>query len=395
MKRFASYTAIALATLLALFVFWQLRLIVFYFVLSLFIAAVIRPAIDYVDDLGLPRTVAQVLLYLLIIVGSFLPLYLTSNTLAQNAEQLLIDSQDSYAQLYNSWAEGTPTQQDIAARLPRPADLMGFIPGMRPDTRRLLFGLTQSMSSMVSGLALALVLSVYWSASQVRFERLWLSLLPSEKRQAARRVWREIETQLGRYIRSQFLQSVMIGIFLGSIFWISGVPYATLLVLFASIAKFIPLIGAFATVSFVFLAGLNISWEFAFLTTLITAVILHFIWLFVARYLFPYRRYSSMLIILLVIPFVEIFGILGFVFAPPFAVAVQLILAQWFALATQKPSAKKVEINALKERLATLKARSLAENEEPSTELNNLIQRLEKLLNDPAIEAKTTPSNAT
>ncbi len=388
MKRFALYTAVALATLLVLFVFWQLRLIIFFFVLSLFIAAVIRPAIDYVDNLGLPRTAAQILLYVLILVGMLLPLYLSSNILAENAEQLLTDSQSNYKQLYSEWSEGTAMQQYIAAQLPKPAEMMSFIPGLRPDTRMWLFGITQSMSTVVSGLTLALVLSVYWSASRVRFERLWLSLLPSEKRKTARQVWREMETQLGRYIGSQFLQSIMIGIFLGAIFWISGVPYATLLVLFASLAKFIPLIGAFVTLSLVFFAGLNISWEFARLTALITAVVLHFIWLFVARYLFPYRRYSSMLIILLVIPFVEIFGILGFVFAPPFAVAVQLLLAQWFILATQTTSQKSVEINALKERLAQLKSRSLAENEEPSSELNSLIQRLEKLLNDPVIEAK-------
>lgn len=387
MKRLALYTAVVLATILVVAITWQFRLIVFFFIFSVFITAALRPTIDYLASFGLPRGLAQVIFYLLTVALIFLSLYLTSNNLFRDVEQVMRDVQRQYEYFYNVLANGTEMQKQLVSQLPRPTNLMALIPGLQPETRGLLLGITQDVTALISGLVIACILSIYWGIDQVHFERMWLSLLPAESRKPARDTWRTLELQIGGYIRSQFLQSIFVGVVLGIIYWLMGLPYAILLALIASIAKFIPLIGSIVTVALVFLAGLNISLSFALALALITILILYVMRFAIAPYFFRLQQYSSLLIIVLIIPFFEVFGIFGFVLAPPFAVAIHLVLAQLFDLATKPNGSKNTELAALKARLDILKELSARKGAESvPTEVTNLIKRLETLLNDPKLE---------
>ncbi|MCZ7672142.1 MAG: AI-2E family transporter [Chloroflexi bacterium] len=76
----------------------------------------------------------------------------------------------------------------------------------------------------MSGGLVILFLSLYWSLDRVRFERLWLSLLPPEQRARARDIWQTIESDLGSYIRSEVAQSLLAGLLLGLGYWALGSP---------------------------------------------------------------------------------------------------------------------------------------------------------------------------
>ncbi|MGZ9234032.1 MAG: hypothetical protein ACXW4E_00780 [Anaerolineales bacterium] len=53
-----------------------------------------------------------------------------------------------------------------------------------------VFGIAQNFFSVIGQIALVLILSLYWSADQFRFERLGLSLLPEEHHSRALHIWR-------------------------------------------------------------------------------------------------------------------------------------------------------------------------------------------------------------
>jgi predicted PurR-regulated permease PerM len=69
MSRVARYTTVILVTLTVLVLLWQIKLAVVLFLLSLVIAAAFRPAIDYLVDHRIPRNIALVLTYLLVIAA--------------------------------------------------------------------------------------------------------------------------------------------------------------------------------------------------------------------------------------------------------------------------------------------------------------------------------------
>ena len=100
------------------------------------------------------------------------------------------------------WLEGSSFQQALVAQLPPPSKLFEALTG---DQGQLVLpavlGLTQGIGGVVSGAFIVLFLSIYWSINQIHFERLWLSLLPSDQRKQARDIWRTIELDLGAYIR--------------------------------------------------------------------------------------------------------------------------------------------------------------------------------------------------
>ena len=105
-------------------------------------------------------------------------------------------------------------------RLPPPSQLFEAVTG---DQGQLvlpaILGFTQGMGGVVSGAIVILFLSLYWSINQILFERLWLSLLPSGQRKQARDIWRTIESDIGAYVRSQGVQSLLAGLLLGLGYW--------------------------------------------------------------------------------------------------------------------------------------------------------------------------------
>src|SRR5690606_33866595 len=98
-----------------------------------------------------------------------------------------------------------------------------------------VINVTQNLGAIIGQFLLAMVLSIYWTADQLRFERFWLSLLPVVQRARAREVWHSIEAQVGAYLRSEIAQSVLAGLLLAPGFWVMGIDYPLIWALFISL----------------------------------------------------------------------------------------------------------------------------------------------------------------
>jgi predicted PurR-regulated permease PerM len=109
-----------------------------------------------------------------------------------------------------------------------------------------------------------IILSIYWSIDRTRFERMWLSLLAVETRTWARNTYRDIENEIGVYIRSMFVRALLSGLFIGIGFvTLIGVNYATLLAILGALFSLIPWLGILLVVIPVFLSGLTTSIQIA------------------------------------------------------------------------------------------------------------------------------------
>ncbi len=126
---------------------------------------------------------AWLLLYLAVL-GSFGSLlFLTGDAAIQEIQQLAqtVSMQDAWR--LPRWLEGSAFQLELVTRLPPPSKLFMALTGSQGQlVLPAIFGLTQGIGDVVSGIFLILLLSIYWSISQVHFERFWLSLLPAGQR---------------------------------------------------------------------------------------------------------------------------------------------------------------------------------------------------------------------
>ncbi len=274
-KQLLGFGTAVMTTLLALVVLWQFHIVVVYVLISLTLAAALRPLVYRLVGRGVVVRVAWILLYL-VVLGSFgFLLFLTGETAINEIQQLAhtVSVQDAWR--LPIWLEGSSFQQALVARLPPPSKLFEAVTGSQGQlVLPAILGFTQSIGGVVSGVVVILFLSIYWSINQIHFERLWLSLLPSGQRKQARGIWRTIEPDIGAYIRSQVIQSLLAGLLLGLGYWLLGSPYPALLALAGALACLIPVVGAVLAVIPPLLVGLLTSVQLSLFTVLYTLVVL-------------------------------------------------------------------------------------------------------------------------
>ncbi|MBX3057036.1 MAG: AI-2E family transporter [Anaerolineae bacterium] len=210
MKQLMKYTAVILTTLTVLLVLWQFKLALLLFVLSLFVAAAIRPFVDGLVARGLPKGAAQLLLYVVGIGGFVLVLLLVGEWWWQELNLAVNQAVVEYESLYRRWQLGAGWQQTAVNLLPP----FTFTGTELQQVTPTVITITSSLTGTVAGLLVLLALSIYWSVDQSRFERLWLSLLPVKRRAYARDSWREVETAVAGYLRSQTVQKCVGGLLL-------------------------------------------------------------------------------------------------------------------------------------------------------------------------------------
>lgn len=390
MKRVGWYTFIALATITVLVLIWQLREAVILFLLSLAMAAAFHPFIDFLRNRQLPRGLALIIPYLLVLLPLIGLLILSSSSLIREIEVASNRLSISYEYITANWPEnGTPLQRTIAERLPPSKDLYTWLAGdQAAKTATTLFGVTANIFNFIGNFGVILILSLYWNADKLHFERLWLSLVPADKRTQAREVWRSIESGVGAYIRSEVLQSLLAGILLWVGYRSLELNYPVLLALFAAIAWLIPWFGALLAVIPPFLVGVSISPFIGVIALVYTLLILLFQELVIEPRFFPRQNYSSVILVLVVLIMADAFGLIGFVLAPLLAAAIQITVRYLLQppAATAPPardfSVAEQEITALQERLVLAKERFTEREAQSSPEMTSLLQRLDRLVSE-------------
>lgn len=382
MKRLMIYTAVILATLLGLQILWQFRLVLLMFTLSLFIAATIRPFVNRLTTWGLSRVGAQLLLYV-VGIGSVLLLFvLLGDALIMELNILANRAVIEYESVFRAWEEGSAWQQTAASWL---NSTMPFLHVEESDLGEMLPAvvlLTQNILTVAGGVLLLLALSVYWSADQYRFERLWLSLLPPRRRATARDSWRKIEHAVGSYLRSQGTQSILAALFLAGGAALAHLDFPLLLALAGALLAFVPLFGGVLISAVALLLGSLQSVPLGIGAALFTFALFLVLEFVVEPRLWPKARgrRSFLLTILLVIPLLEAVGFWGLLVAPPLAAALEVIIGQAYGWYVQKDGTA-VQLTDLEDRFqAMLMKVNEADYEDLTPELKSLSQRLANLL---------------
>jgi predicted PurR-regulated permease PerM len=387
-KQIIRVGAAVMTTLLALVVLWQFRIAVVYVVISLALAAALRPSANRLVRRGFVARVARILLYLVTLGSLGFLLFLTGETAINEIQQLAhtVSVQDEWR--LPIWLEGSSFQQALVAWLPPPSKLFEAVTGDQGQlVAPAILGFTQGIGGVVTGVFVVLFLSLYWSSNQVHFERLWLSLLPPGQREQVRDIWRTIELDNGAYIRGQIVSSLLAGLLLGLGYWALGSPYWMLLALTGALACLIPLIGAPLALLPPLLMGLLTSVQTSLLTTLWTLMVLIALWVWVKPRLFNRRWDNSILTVVILIAMADAFGLLGIILAPPLSAACQIL---WSSLVSRRAvSGSAAQVSDLKERQALVWAMIKVMDAPPPPLVTSSMERLTHLIDkaEPVLQA--------
>lgn len=384
MKRIIWLTALVLGTLAGLVLLWQFRQAVIVFLLSLVTAAGMRPVINFFIKRGIKPGLALLLAYfsLLILAGGLFAVL--GRTLLSDLEQITDNLTTAYEEIVDTWPESDDQiRKNVVNQLPPADELFSALAGEEGrEALQGLIGTASGLAGFLGNLVVILILSLYWGADRVHFERLWLSLIPVDQRTRARAAWRAIESGVGDYIVGEVVQSYLVGVILFFGFTWIGLPHPALLALISALAWFIPWLGAVLAIIPVVAIGLSVSPGIAILSGVLTALILALMELYVQPRFFARQRLNSLFLVLIVIMLAQVGGLIGLIVAPVLAAALQIAFQHFLASREVELRVEKVneEITELRDILDRLEERLLNQEHEASPEISNLMERLHTLL---------------
>jgi predicted PurR-regulated permease PerM len=339
----------SMSTLLALAVVWQFRVAVVYVLISLVIAAALRPLASRLSGRSTLERVAWIGLYVVVAGGVGLMVFLSSTYAITEIQALAgsVSVQDAWT--LPAWLKSSAFERLLATTLPSPSKLFVAVTGSKGQlVLPAVLGLVQGFGGLVSGVLVISILSIYWSTSQAHFERLWLSLLPSGQRTQARSIWGLVASQLGTYTRSQLIQSVLVGVLLVPGYLLLGSPYPALLAVAGALASLIPVVGAALAVATALLVGLLNSAQLGLLTALYALIVVTAIGGWVIPRLFGRRWNNPILTTVLLLALADALGLLGIIVAPPLSVVCQIL---WRRLVShRRPPGAATRVSDLMER---------------------------------------------
>jgi predicted PurR-regulated permease PerM len=238
--------------LVALFLLWQVRTFVGWLVISLFLAAVLNPVVNWLQQrhrlikrpLAIALTYLGVLVALLFVVGIFLP--------------LLVDQINGLIRFVNTAAQAPegPTQyiRDLAKQNGLGRLLQRFDAQLADLRKQLgdlvgnLFSATGQIAVSAAGflaaLATVLTLTFFLILGSERYVNAGVGLFAERHQPLVRRMLTQAAGAVSGYVSGNLAISVICGVTTFVVLLILGMPYAAPLALLVAVLDLIPLVGA-------------------------------------------------------------------------------------------------------------------------------------------------------
>ena len=248
-----STSQVVLATLfvvavgLAFWLLYHFRAAVFILVIAIVLGTAIHPAVEWLQQRGLPRPLGVMLIYALLIGALLGAGFLIFPLVAEQATELADQIPQYYASA-RSWMLESPGRlfQRIALELPAqlsffsmPADSEGEALNRAAQT----FGLAGSLIRGMLAANAVFLLGFYWTMESERTIRTLLLFFPPGSREELRQLIDQVESKVGGFIRGQFILSVSIGITALLVYGLIGLPNALVLAIIAAIMEAVPVFG--------------------------------------------------------------------------------------------------------------------------------------------------------
>jgi predicted PurR-regulated permease PerM len=248
--------AIALLTtavvLGAFFLLWQVRTFIGWFVIALFLAAVLNPAVNWLQrrhrlmkrPLAIGLTYLGVLVALLLVVGIFMP--------------VLTDQINSFIKFVNTAANAPEGPTEYIKGLAKDNGLGGLfqrfsdqLDELRKQLGEVLQNLLSASGQIAIGvagalaaLATVLTLTFFLLLGSERYVNAGVGLFPDRHQPLVRRLLSQSAGAISGYITGNLAISVICGITTFVVLLILGMPYAAPLALLVAVLDLIPLVGA-------------------------------------------------------------------------------------------------------------------------------------------------------
>ena len=263
--------AVALLTtvvvLVAIFLLWQVKSFIGWFVIALFLAAVLNPAVNWLQrrhrlikrPLAIGLTYLGVLVALLLVVGIFVP--------------VLVDQINGFIKFVTTAANAPEGPQEYIKGLAKDNGLGGLFQRFSDqlDELRKQLGevfknllsssgqIAVSAAGMIAALATVLTLTFFLLLGSERYVNAGVGLFPERHQPLVRRLLSRSAGAISGYITGNLAISVICGVTTFIVLLLLGMPYAAPLALLVAVLDLVPLVGATLGGALLVIVGLFVA----------------------------------------------------------------------------------------------------------------------------------------
>src|SRR5215216_2270400 len=242
----------AVVVLGALFLLWQVRTFIAWFVIALFLAAVLNPAVNWLQrrhrlikrPLAIALTYLGVVVALLFVVGIFLPVLVDQINGLTNFIAAAAQAPEGPTE----YIKGIAKQNGLGGLFERFSDQLAALRKQLGELLRNLFSSTGaiavSIAGLVAALATVLTLTFFLLLGSERYVNAGVGLFAEAHRPLVRRLLEQSAGAISGYITGNLAISVICGVVTFVVLLILGMPYAAPLALLVAVLDLVPLVGA-------------------------------------------------------------------------------------------------------------------------------------------------------
>ncbi len=239
---------------------WELKVLLSLFLLGLVIAAAMRPGVELLRKHGVPGGVGVLLHYLVLagLVALFL-WFVVPRAVDQLSQATGGSLPTSKQELQKATKESTGVKHDILAaintRLKKlPSGSSVFHPALT---------VTKTAFELIIAVFFTFATAAYWVFERDRARDLVVSIVAKRHKRVVHDTWELIDLKLGAFVRGQLILVVFVATLLSLAFWAAGVPYWTIVGIFAGIVELIPVIGPILAGAVAIGVGFSVNWHVA------------------------------------------------------------------------------------------------------------------------------------
>ena len=227
----------------------QIRQVILLLFISLILVSALHSPVDWLERRKIPRAVAILLLYILILAVVFgslaiiIPPFIEQTNNLISRLPVIVDAVNRFLTYYQ-----IPTQ-DLVSRL---SSEIGRVGGN-------IFKITTSVLSGLLGTLTLLVVTFYLLLDWKRVSNLLASVFSGKQEKRIKRLLNEIQTGLGAWVRGEISLMIIIGVLSYIGLFALGVPSALPLAVVAGLLEIIPIIGPMISAVPAILTGLSVS----------------------------------------------------------------------------------------------------------------------------------------
>jgi predicted PurR-regulated permease PerM len=330
-RRVVAGTLAVLAVVLAFWLLYRFRLVVFTFFAAIVISTAIKPAADWLGRRGLSRLLSVLLVYLVLLALLAGFIFLLVPMILEQAVNIVPTLSDFYQDLRSLlvnarsrlvWRIGVQLPSQLSVEAPTgeaEEDTLGAV------TQILNYAALAAQG--VFTLVAVFLLSFYWTKDGDRTVRSLLALVPGRRRETLRELISAIEGKVGAFVRGQIILMISVGLMAMIAYLIIGLPNALLLALIAGVLEVVPILGPILGAVPAGLIAISMAPSKLLWVALATLIIQQLEGnLLVPRVMDRSVGVNNLVTFLALAAFTSLFGVAGAVLAIPLAAVIQLLL---------------------------------------------------------------------